>query len=232
MATRDLHAGYGGGQEALRGVDLSITAGETVAVVGPSGSGKSSLLHALAGLLPTSSGEVSIDGVRLAPLSEDERSELRRTKLGIVFQFGELVPELSLLENVSLPLRLVGVRRRPAEARAGELLASLGLGDIGHRRAGQVSGGQAQRAAIARAVIHDPVVVLADEPTGALDSSHAEAVLQLLLDVVATRHTTLILVTHDPAVAARAGRTIRFANGQVSPDDDSAARPQVPLAQT
>lgn len=214
VACRNLHVGYGGGSDVVRGVDLTVGAGETVAIMGASGSGKSSLLYALAGLLRPTQGDVVLAATSLGSLSEDERCALRRSKVGLVFQFGELVPELSLLENVALPLRIVGQGRRAAEAAARAALASLGVDESADRRAGQVSGGQAQRAAIARSMIHRPAVVFADEPTGALDSDHADQVLALLFDAVEARGTTLVMVTHDRAVAARAPKVLHFADGR------------------
>lgn len=206
----------------VRHVDVAVAAGETLAIVGSSGSGKSTLLYGLAGVLPARQGLVRLAGQDLTAASEKQRSELRRSSVGLVLQFGELVPELSLLENVALPLRLIGKARRPALAAAGELLDSLSVASVAHRRAGQVSGGQAQRAAIARAVIHRPAVVLADEPTGALDSDTADQVLGVLLDAVRTRGTTLVLVTHDRRVASRVGHIAQMADGRLSPAEPAA----------
>lgn len=231
MAVSGLCVTHGAG-DVLHEIDLSVSAGDSVAIVGTSGSGKSTLLHALAGLVAIRSGAVHVAGHDLAALSEEARSRLRRERLGFVFQFGELVPELSLGENVALPLRLLGEHRRVAAGRARDLLGELGIGDLAGRRPGEVSGGQAQRAAIARAVIHRPAVVLADEPTGALDSHHAEAVLDLLFDLVADHGASLVLVTHEAAVAARASTSVHIvdgrrvaATGEVAPREGDRAAP-------
>src|SRR4051812_33329576 len=162
---------------ALSGVDLAVGASEVVAVMGSSGSGKSTLLHCPAGILRPDAGEVRFAGERIDQLSERERSALRRKDFGFVFQFGELVPELTLAENVALPLRLAGLSRRTAETRGLELLERLEVADVAGKRSSEVSGGQAQRAAVARALVHRPRVVFADEPTGALDTVNGELVL-------------------------------------------------------
>ncbi len=217
LQATDLCIGYAGGPDVVRHVDLAVGAGEALAVVGTSGSGKSTLLYGLAGVLPARLGTVRLAGQALTTASERQRSELRRSHVGLVLQFGELVPELSLLENVALPLRLLGTARRPALAMAKELLDSLGVASVAHRRSGQVSGGQAQRAAIARAVIHRPAVVLADEPTGALDSDTADQVLDVLIDAVLTRGAAMVLVTHDRRVAERVGHTAHMLDGHLGP---------------
>jgi putative ABC transport system ATP-binding protein len=201
---------------ALRGADLAVTAGEIVAVMGPSGSGKSTLLHCLAGILVPDSGETWFAGQRVDRLDEARRSALRRGKFGFVFQFGQLVPELTAAENVALPLLLGGVRRAPALARAGEWFDRLGLDGLGGRRSGELSGGQAQRVALARALVARPEVLFADEPTGSLDSLTGEQVMNLLVAAAREGGTTVILVTHEPRVAAYADREVVVRDGRVT----------------
>lgn len=200
---------------ALRGVTVNIEAGEVVGIIGASGSGKSTLLLCLAGLQKPTQGDVQLDGRSFSGLSDNEMSCLRRTRLGVMMQFGELVPELDLRENVSLPLRFQGQRRRAAEAAADRALHDLDIADLGHRRPAEVSGGQLQRAALARALVSEPDVILADEPTGALDSRTGEMVIQLLMREVRRRRCALVLVTHDLAVAKRADRTVTLIDGAV-----------------
>ena len=171
-----------GGTPVLHEVSLAVAAGEVVAVMGPSGSGKSTLMHCLAGLLVPDSGTVELDGVALGSLSERRRSRLRLERYGFVAQFGDLVPELTLRENVELPLRLLGHGRRAAAERSAELLDRLGIAAVADARAGAASGGQVQRAAVARALAHRPAVLLADEPTGALVSVTGVQVLEVLLE--------------------------------------------------
>lgn len=199
---------------ALHGANLTVDAGEIVAVMGPSGSGKSTLLHCAAGILAPDSGSVSYRGVELHSLSDRDRSALRRDEFGFVFQFGQLVPELTCLENIALPLRLAGTGRRTAEATARVWLERLEVEAVAASQPGDVSGGQAQRVAIARALIHDPAVVFADEPTGALDTLHGEKVMQLLTTTVRTTATALVLVTHEPRVAAYSDRELIVRDGR------------------
>ncbi|WP_433304658.1 ABC transporter ATP-binding protein [Actinoplanes sp. CA-030573] len=199
----------------LRGVDLAIGAGEAVAVMGPSGSGKSSLLHCLSGILRCDGGRITFDGQRVDQLTARDRADLRLRRFGYVPQFGDLVPELTLLENVALPLLLTGVRRQSALRRAAEISSSLDIGVTVNRRAGQVSGGQLQRAAVARALVHRPAVVFADEPTGALDSASGELVLEALLRLSRREGAGVVLVTHDAMVASHADREIVISDGQV-----------------
>jgi putative ABC transport system ATP-binding protein len=201
---------------ALRGADLAVDRGEMVAVMGPSGSGKSTLLHCLAGILTPDAGEVAFDGIRVDQLDERARTELRRRRFGFVFQFGQLVPELSAVENVALPLLLDGRPRRPALAEAGEWLERLGIGDLGARRPGELSGGEGQRVALARALVSGPEVVFADEPTGSLDSLAGEQVMELLVGAARDDGTTVVLVTHNPRVAAYADREIIVRDGKVT----------------
>jgi len=205
-----------GQTEALRGVDFSLARGEVVAVMGPSGSGKSTLLHCLAGILPPDGGSVTFEGTRIDDLGEGARSRLRRTAFGFVFQFGQLVPELSALENVSLPLLLNGVRRSVAEATAAKWFPRLGLDGMERRRPGEMSGGQSQRVAVARALVTEPSVIFADEPTGALDTIAGEQVMELLTSAAAQQNTSVLLVTHEARVAAFAEREIVVRDGRVS----------------
>lgn len=204
-----------GATPALNDVSLVVPAGSSVALMGASGSGKSTLLHCLAGVLVPDSGSVSVDGVDLAGLGDKQRSRLRLEHMGVVFQFGDLVPELTILENVMLPLQLLGARRGTAQERAMDLLAVLGVADVAGSRSGAVSGGQAQRASVARALVHEPRVVLADEPTGALDSVNAEAVLDALVDLTRRAGTTLVVVTHDNLVASHLDTLVTMRDGQL-----------------
>jgi len=214
LQCRGLRHSYGA-QEVLRGVDVEVAAGEVVALMGPSGSGKSTLLHLLAGLLRPEAGVVELRGRRIDHLGDGERSRLRLEHLGFVFQFGDLVPELTVVENVELPLRLLGTGGRPARRTAMEMLDLLDIAELADRRLHEVSGGQSQRAAVARALVHSPVAVLADEPTGALDTIAGEKVLEAL--VGAARHTgaAVVLVTHETTVASWAGRDIQLRDGVV-----------------
>ena len=220
-----------GGTEvlALRGVDLSIERGEFVAVMGPSGCGKSTLLNLLAGLDRPTAGEVRLDGERIDQLSETELARLRRRKIGFVFQFFNLLPTLSAVENVELPLLLVGRRRKAARRTAGELLGELGLGDKHDAAPVQLSGGQQQRVALARALANAPDIVLGDEPTGNLDSATAREVLGLLR-AARDRGQTLLLVTHDARVAAAADRIVTLRDGLVSDETELQAPRPVALA--
>ena len=200
---------------ALRGATIAVEPGEILAVMGPSGSGKSTLLHCLAGILAPDEGEVWFDGSRLDTLSEAKRSDLRRDRFGFVFQFGQLVPELTAEENVALPLLLSGVRRRQALAEARPWFGRLGLDGLEGRRSGELSGGQAQRVALARGLVTRPEVLFADEPTGSLDSMSGELVMRLLTAAVREQGTTVILVTHEARVAAYAGREVVVRDGMV-----------------
>jgi len=199
---------------ALEDAEFAIAPGEVVAVMGPSGSGKSTLLHCLAGIVLPDAGRVTFDGDDVTAMSDARRSALRRTAFGFVFQFGQLVPELSCLENVALPLRLAGLRRGAAEERASGWLERLEVSDVAGQRQGDVSGGQAQRVAVARALVTDPRVVFADEPTGALDSLNGERVLLLLTDAARAADVAIVLVTHEPRVAAYADREVVVRDGR------------------
>lgn len=205
-----------GSTVVLREVDFWIDRGEIVAVLGPSGSGKSTLLHCLAGLLRPDSGEVHLAGRRIDDLSERRRSNFRLRRMGFVFQFGDLIPELTLAGNVELPLQLTGTRRRVARRRAAELLDQLGIREVADRRVNQVSGGQAQRAAVARALVHRPSVIFADEPTGAVDTLAGELVLEALVSAARQQATAVVLVTHEARVAAYADREITLRDGSVA----------------
>jgi putative ABC transport system ATP-binding protein len=200
---------------ALRGATIAVGPGEIVAVMGPSGSGKSTLLHCLAGILVPDEGEVWFAGQRLDTLTEAQRSEVRRDKFGFVFQSGQLVPELTAEENVALPLLLAGTRRAAALAQARAWFGRLGLDGLGNRRSGELSGGQAQRVALARGMVAEPRVLFADEPTGSLDSVSGEMVMSLMTRAAREQGTTVILVTHDARVAAYADREVIVRDGTV-----------------
>ena len=202
---------------ALRGASISVAPGEIVAIMGPSGSGKSTLLHCLAGILVPDSGEIWFDGRRIDTQGEPERSTLRRDRFGFVFQFGQLVPELTAEENVALPLLLAKSRRASALAEARSWFGRLGLDGLEGRRSGELSGGQAQRVALARALVSRPKVLFADEPTGSLDSLTGEHVMDLLVASVREEGTTVVLVTHEPRVAAFAKREVIVRDGKVTP---------------
>lgn len=204
-----------GATEALRGADVEVGAGEIVALMGPSGSGKSTLLHCLAGILTPDAGEVWFDGARLDTLGDRARTELRRRRFGFVFQFGQLVPELAAIENVALPLLLAGRPRAQALAEAAPWFPRLGLDGLERRRPGELSGGEGQRVAMARALIGRPDVVFADEPTGSLDSLAGESVMDLLVDTGRDQGATVLLVTHDARVAAYADREVVVRDGRV-----------------
>jgi len=200
---------------ALAGASLAVTGGEIVAVMGPSGSGKSTLLHCLAGIYPPDHGEVRFNGERLDTLSDTRRTELRRTAFGFVFQFGQLVPELTVADNIALPLLLNRVGRKRAYAKASTWLPRLGLDDLGGRRTGELSGGEAQRVAVARALVSQPKILFADEPTGSLDTLTGELVMDLLVGLAREEDTTVVLVTHDARVAAYADREVMVRDGKV-----------------
>lgn len=203
----------------LDDVHLEVARGERLAVLGPSGSGKSTLLALMAGLDRPTAGEVWLDGQPVHALSEDQLALLRRRQVGFVFQSFQLLGNLTARENVMLPLELLAAP--DARERADALLAQVGLGDRGHHYASQLSGGEQQRVALARAFVHRPPLLLADEPTGNLDSSTGERVLELLATLQRDHGTTLVLVTHDPAVAARAHRRVHLRNGRVERDESS-----------
>ncbi|WP_405062669.1 ABC transporter ATP-binding protein [Kribbella sp. NBC_01505] len=200
---------------ALRGVSLQVKAGEIVAITGASGCGKSTLLHCAAGILAPDAGSVRLDGQDLAALSPDDRAALRRTKIGVVLQFGQLVPDLPLIDNVALPLLLAGHQRSEAHEHARDWLTRVGIEDEADAVPAELSGGQTQRAAIARALVTGPSVVLADEPTGSLDSRAGKELLDVLISTARYRGAALVMVTHDNLVAATANREIRLRDGVI-----------------
>ncbi|MEW2441395.1 ABC transporter ATP-binding protein [Micromonospora marina] len=200
---------------ALRGVTLDVAEGEIVAVTGPSGCGKSTLLHCLAGILRPDAGQVTWRGERIDTWSEAARSRLRRTEFGVLFQFGQLVAELTAAENVALPLLLAGTGRRAARTAALAWLDRLGVADVADARPGEMSGGQQQRCALSRALVTEPRVIFADEPTGALDTLAGEQVLTQLVRLAREQSTTVVLVTHEPRIAAYADREVSLRDGMV-----------------
>jgi putative ABC transport system ATP-binding protein len=230
LYARDLRVSYGN-TPALRGVSIAIGEGEIVAVMGPSGSGKSTLLHCLAGILTPDAGEVHFGGERIDNLPDRRRVELRRTAFGLVFQFGQLVPELPVVENIALPLLLAGRPRRSALADANAWLPRLGLDGLGQRLPGELSGGQGQRVAMARALVARPAVVFADEPTGALDTVAGDQVMELLVDAAREQGASVLVVTHEARVAGFADRTVLVRDGVVTtPARDDGDRPPWPPA--
>ncbi|MFB6679824.1 ABC transporter ATP-binding protein [Streptomyces sp. NPDC056390] len=213
LTAQGLHKTYGA-TKALNGAEFSVHPGEVVAVMGPSGSGKSTLLHCLAGIVTPDEGTITYAGQNLAALSDAARSALRRSDFGFVFQFGQLVPELTCLENVALPLRLNGAKRKAAEATARAWMERLEVDDLTGQRPGEVSGGQGQRVAVARALATSPRVLFADEPTGALDSLNGERVMELLTEAARSTHAAVVLVTHEARVAAYSDREIIVRDGK------------------
>lgn len=205
-----------GPTQALRGIDLDVAKGEVLAVMGPSGSGKSTLLHVIAGVMTPDQGTVVIDGTDVTALDADARARFRLQRIGFVFQFGQLLPDLTASDNVALPLLMAGVSRRAASAQAARWLDRLDLADQARKVPGDMSGGQAQRVAIARALATEPSVIFADEPTGSLDSVAGEKVLTAMLDAVRAAGTTVVLITHDPRTAAYADREVIVRDGQLS----------------
>ena len=244
MRARGLEMSFGR-THALRGVDLDVAAGEVLAVTGPSGSGKSTLLHVMAGVLVPDAGSVSYHGgkspgggatdvaediaVNIAVLDEAARSRLRLNEFGFIFQFGQLLPDLSALDNVTIPLLLAGTARRKALAQARETLGELGLSEHLDKRPTQLSGGQAQRAAVARALVTNPRLLFADEPTGSLDPLAAERTMEVLLGSVRSRGAGLVIITHDARVAAYADREVTVRDGRIGPEaTHTAAGPSRP----
>ncbi|MFJ9622192.1 ABC transporter ATP-binding protein [Streptomyces sp. NPDC101181] len=221
LAARDLRKTYGA-TPALDGASFSVHPGEVVAVMGPSGSGKSTLLHCLAGIITPDSGTITYAGRELSAMPDAERSALRRSDFGFVFQFGQLVPELTCLENVALPLRLDGVKRKAAERAALRWMERLEVEDLGAKRPGEVSGGQGQRVAVARALAGSPKVIFADEPTGALDSLNGERVMELLTQAARSTNAAVVLVTHEARVAAYSDRDVTVRDGRARDLEHSA----------
>lgn len=205
-----------GQTHALRGVDVAVKRGEVLAIMGPSGSGKSTLLHSLAAINSVDSGEIVFDGQRIDKMNDKQRSILRRTAFGFVFQFSQLVPELSVHDNVALPLLLNGVKRKEAYQCASTWLGKVGLKGKENSLPGEISGGQAQRVAIARAMVIEPQILFADEPTGSLDSLNSEKVMELFIKTAKENDTTVIMVTHEPTIAAYADREIIVRDGLVA----------------
>jgi putative ABC transport system ATP-binding protein len=203
---------------ALRGVDLCVRRGEMVAVMGPSGCGKTTLLNCLSGLDAADEGEITIEGVSLSAMSDRERTDYRARRMGFVFQFYNLLPVLSAIENVELPLLVSGVRPKDARARALDALAQVGLAERAHHRPSALSGGERQRTTIARALVNRPAIVWADEPTGDLDSETSHEVMDLLVRLNAEAGLTFILVTHDRAVGERCARIVRMRDGLIEND--------------
>jgi putative ABC transport system ATP-binding protein len=229
ITTRNLYKQFGTGDvavEVLRGVDLNIESGEFVAVMGPSGSGKSTLMSIIGGIEPPTSGEVILDGVNIASMNDDERTLLRRRKIGFVFQAFNLIPTLSALENIALPLELDGIEWKVAKARAMEALERVELVHRADHIPAKLSGGEQQRVAIARAIAIKPAILLADEPTGNLDSRQSARVTQLLIDLATNAKQTIVMVTHDANVARCAFRLLMFRDGNIErdiPKDEFAA---------
>ncbi|WP_055616369.1 ABC transporter ATP-binding protein [Streptomyces phaeochromogenes] len=213
LVAHDLRKAYGP-TNALDGAGFNIHPGEVVAVMGPSGSGKSTLLHCLAGIVTPDSGSIMYGGQEMATMNDAQRSALRRSQFGFVFQFGQLVPELTCVENVALPLRLNGASRKDAERTALARMEQLEVDDLRAKRPGEVSGGQGQRVAVARALVTDPRVLFADEPTGALDSLNGERVMELLTDAARSANAAVVLVTHEARVAAYSDREIVVRDGK------------------
>jgi putative ABC transport system ATP-binding protein len=214
LEARDLALSFGE-TRALRGASVAVQRGEILAVMGPSGSGKSTLLHCLAGILVPDSGDILLDGERLDTMREKERSALRRDRFGFVFQFGQLVPELTAEENVALPLLLGGTHREKALRVARNWFERLELDGLERHRSGEMSGGQAQRVALARGLVANPEVLFADEPTGSLDSLTGELVMDLMTAVAREEGTTVVLVTHEARIAAYADREVIVRDGLV-----------------
>ncbi len=226
---REVSRAYGEGKvvNALRAVNLKIGHGERVAVMGPSGSGKSTLLNMVCGLDDPSGGQVLVDSVDIAALGDDDRTRLRREKIGMIFQTFNLLPTLTALENVALPLRLQSTSKREAEQHATLMLKRVGLAERSTHKPDQLSGGERQRVAIARALIFKPPILLADEPTGNLDSQTGEEILSLLDDLHREFNTTMLLVTHNEEAASHCDRILRLRDGRIVKEEFVAAKAEV-----
>jgi putative ABC transport system ATP-binding protein len=230
IETRGLKKIYDTGKvrvEALKGVDLAVARGEMVAIMGPSGCGKTTFLNCVSGLDAFDEGDVLIEGVSIKKMSDNRKTEYRAKRMGFVFQLYNLLPVLSAIENVELPLLVSGTRPKDARRRALQSLELVHLGGQAHQRPAELSGGQRQRVTIARALVNDPAIVFADEPTGALDSETAGDIMDLLQRLNREQQQTIVMVTHDPAVGARADRIVRFRDGQIVSEvpEDGVANP-------
>ena len=215
IKTDDIKKSYGE-THAMRGISLDIKRGEVLAIMGPSGSGKSTLLHTLAGITKPDSGKVYFNGSRIDNLNDRQRTMLRRNKFGFVFQFSQLVPELTAIDNVAVPLLLNGIDRKTAYRKAEQWLNKVGINDAKlYHLANQLSGGQIQRVAIARAMVINPEVLFADEPTGSLDSLNSELVMKMFIKTAKDNGTTVVMVTHEPTIAAYADREIIVRDGRI-----------------
>ena len=218
IEAKNIKKAFGKKTLALRGANLAVEPGEIVAVMGPSGSGKSTLLHCLAGILKIDSGEVRFEGENIGKMSDKKRNQLRREKFGFVFQFSQLVPELTALDNVALPLLINGVNKTEAYTKAKAWLKKVGVEAVANQIPGELSGGQAQRVAVARAMVIEPKILFADEPTGSLDSLNSEKVMDLFIKTAKEVGTTVIMVTHEPTIAAYADRSVIVRDGVVTGD--------------
>lgn len=215
LSARNIRKSFGQTQ-ALRGVTVDVAPGEILAIMGPSGSGKSTLLHCLAVILGVDSGEIVFDRQQINQFNDSQRSILRRTAFGFIFQFGQLVPELTALDNVALPLLLNGKPRKEAYSYAQSWLDRVDLASKGNNLPGELSGGEAQRVAVARAMILSPKVLFADEPTGSLDSLNSQIVMELFIRFAKTQGTSVVLVTHEPTIAAYADREVIVRDGKIA----------------
>ncbi|GIV74088.1 MULTISPECIES: ABC transporter ATP-binding protein [Caldilinea] len=218
VAAQGVHKWFRNGKlevHALRGIDIAIKPGEMVAIMGPSGCGKTTLLNCLSGLDDFDKGEVYIEGVRLRTMSDKERTRYRARRMGFVFQLHNLLPVITAVENVELPLLVSGMRPGMARKRAMEALEQVGLADRAHHRPAELSGGQRQRVTVARALVNNPAIVWADEPTGSLDSKSAQDVFALMRRLNQERGQTFVVVTHDPEVAAACDRVIHMLDGEI-----------------
>lgn len=220
IRTEDIKKSYGE-THAMRGISLAIKRGEVLAIMGPSGSGKSTLLHTMAGIIRPDGGKIYFNGSRIDNLNDRQRTMLRRNKFGFVFQFSQLVPELTAIDNVAVPLLLNGINRKIAYHKAEQWLNKVGITDTKlNHLANQLSGGQIQRVAIARAMIINPEVLFADEPTGSLDSLNSELVMKMFIKTAKDNGTTVVMVTHEPTIAAYADREIIVRDGKVEGQED------------